>query len=419
MGDLAIRVEHLSKLYTLGMRTHDSLRDVFDDFMFRSGQPDGGDQARQATLWALKDVSFEVRRGEFVSIIGANGSGKSTLLKILSRITEPTAGRAEIYGSMGSLLEVGTGFVPELTGRENIYLNGAILGMKSAEIAARFDEIVSFAEIERFIDTPVKRYSSGMYVRLAFAVAAHLQPEILMVDEVLSVGDAAFQKKCAGKMEDVAKQGRTILFVSHDMAAVAGLSTSTILLDHGAVAQYGSSMRVVQSYLELMQTATARVERILAPACDLPFTITALRTCDDKGNPSAVFRRSSPIVVTIEGIVHDSASTAGEYLVAIDIKNALDTLVFRTHNIENRGAARIPLTKGNFVLNCILPANLFPAGTYRIGLHTAITGTRILQDIYPVLQFDVVQDQLFCNVFTTIAGILTPPCEWQRMDRDP
>jgi lipopolysaccharide transport system ATP-binding protein len=201
-------------------------------------------------LWALRDVSFEVQPGEVLGIIGRNGAGKSTLLKILSRITEPTSGRAIIRGRVASLLEVGTGFHPELTGRENIFLNGAILGMKKAEIARKFDEIVAFAEVERFIDTPVKRYSSGMYVRLAFAVAAHLEPEILVLDEVLAVGDASFQKKCLGKMNEVAKHGRTVLFVSHNMAAIRALCTRVLLLNRGAVLADGDASLVCGQYMD-------------------------------------------------------------------------------------------------------------------------------------------------------------------------
>jgi lipopolysaccharide transport system ATP-binding protein len=208
-------------------------------------------------IWALKDVSFDVHRGEVVGIIGRNGAGKSTLLKMLSQITEPTKGRVELHGRVGSLLEVGTGFHPELSGRENIYLNGAILGMRTSEIARKFDEIVTFAEVEKFVETPVKHYSSGMYLRLAFAVAAHLEPEILIVDEVLAVGDAAFQKKCLGKMARVAKEGRTVLYVSHDMAAVTRLCERAILLDEGALVQDGVSHQVVRAYLSSGHDTTA------------------------------------------------------------------------------------------------------------------------------------------------------------------
>src|SRR5262249_29393334 len=226
MDDIAIRVKNVSKQYEIGAAKlrSDTLRDQLADGLKTVFRRNGQSRRGTETIWALKDVSFEVKEGEVVGIIGRNGAGKSTLLKILSRITDPTAGYAEIRGRVGSLLEVGTGFHPELTGRENIYLNGAVLGMKKSEIDRKFDEIVAFAEIEKFIDTPVMRYSSGMYVRLAFAVAAHLEPEILIVDEVLAVGDLAFRKKCLGKMGKVAKEGRTILLVSHDMTVIANFA---------------------------------------------------------------------------------------------------------------------------------------------------------------------------------------------------
>ena len=258
MSDIAIRVEGLSKQYYIGKQERyktlrDTLMDAFVAPFRRAGKLLGGQVARaaelDATIWALKDVSFEIKRGELVGIIGGNGAGKSTLLKVLSRITEPTEGYAKLYGRVGSLLEVGTGFHPELTGRENIYLNGAILGMRKAEIERKFDEIVAFAEVEQFIDTPVKHYSSGMYLRLAFAVAAHLESEILFVDEVLAVGDAAFQKKCLGKMGDIAKQGRTVLFVSHNMAAISSLTQSCIWIDRGCIAAQGETDKVVNAYL--------------------------------------------------------------------------------------------------------------------------------------------------------------------------
>ncbi|HYI91941.1 MAG TPA: ABC transporter ATP-binding protein [Bryobacteraceae bacterium] len=259
MSHVAISAHHLSKRYRLGakQRGYRTIRDSVTDILkkplnvvrsafkksprIETGEPDH--------LWALNDVSFEVKTGEVVGVIGRNGAGKSTLLKVLSRITEPTSGYVDVWGRVGSLLEVGTGFHPELTGRENTYLNGAILGMGRAEIDRKFDEIVAFSEIERFIDTPVKHYSSGMYLRLAFAVAAHLEPEILLVDEVLAVGDAAFQRKCTGKMGDVAKQGRTILFVSHNMAAMRQLCSTAILLSAGEIAENGDIDTIIKKYL--------------------------------------------------------------------------------------------------------------------------------------------------------------------------
>src|SRR6202011_3679487 len=243
MSDAIITVEGLGKKYRLGQRSNErytALRDVLTDkaksLFRRNGNPRSDIRNPQSNeIWALRDVSFEVKQGEVIGIIGRNGAGKSTLLKILSRITEPTTGRVRLKGRVASLLEVGTGFHPELTGRENIFLNGAVLGMTRAEIQRKFDEIIDFAEVEKFLDTPVKRYSSGMYVRLAFAVAAHLEPEILVVDEVLAVGDAEFQKKCLGKMQEVSRGGRTVLFVSHNMSAVARLCSRGMLLHSGRI----------------------------------------------------------------------------------------------------------------------------------------------------------------------------------------
>lgn len=265
MADIAIRVENLGKLYRIGQREpYYALRDQLMHSLtlpFRGlsrlfhlqsshlNSPSTIRNSQSEYIWALKDVSFEVQRGEVLGIIGRNGAGKTTLLKILSRISGPTEGWAEVHGRIGSLLEVGTGFHPELTGRDNIYLNGAILGMRKAEIDRNFDEIVSFAEVEKFIDTPVKYYSSGMSVRLAFSVAAHLEPEILLVDEVLAVGDASFQKKCLGKMGDVAREGRTVLFVSHNMTPIVQLCTQVFWLNSGSVVEKGDPRKVVSCYL--------------------------------------------------------------------------------------------------------------------------------------------------------------------------
>jgi homopolymeric O-antigen transport system ATP-binding protein len=301
LSEIAIKVEGLGKRYRIGanQEAYRTLREKLNETAlapFRAakhlltrngngagqrakGKEQSGDNgsspvalcplrsraSRDNTFWALKNISFEIKAGEVVGIIGRNGAGKSTLLKILSRITEPTEGYADIHGRIASLLEVGTGFHPELTGRENIYLNGSILGMKRAEIKRKFDEMVAFAEIDKFIDTPVKHYSSGMYVRLAFAVAAHLDPEILLVDEVLAVGDAAFQKKCLGKMGDVAKQGRTVLFVSHNMQSIAALCEECILLSGGTIKAKGPAQRVIQGYLEEATFEAARTVDFSSP----------------------------------------------------------------------------------------------------------------------------------------------------------
>jgi lipopolysaccharide transport system ATP-binding protein len=262
MSDLAIRVEGLCKQYKIGgkQEIYKTLRDKLADTFTAPirqlrgrGAKDG--PSSSSHIWALKDVSFDVKRGEVIGIIGPNGAGKSTLLKIFSRITEPTAGYADIHGRVGSLLEVGTGFHAELTGRENIYLNGAILGMKRAEIGRKFDEIVDFAEIEKFVDTPVKFYSSGMYLRLAFAVAAHLEPEILLVDEVLAVGDAAFRKKCLSKMGHISEEGRTVLFVSHDMGSISNLCPRSLLVQQGTITSDGDTQDIIQYYMSRITSA--------------------------------------------------------------------------------------------------------------------------------------------------------------------
>ncbi|HEX8394653.1 MAG TPA: ABC transporter ATP-binding protein [Longimicrobium sp.] len=286
MSNTAIRATGLGKSYRIGAAAErsGSLREALSGAGRRALR--GLRSRPHETVWALRDVSFEVGHGEALGIIGRNGAGKSTLLKILSRITEPTTGRADVYGRVGSLLEVGTGFHPELTGRDNVFLNGSILGMDREYIARRFDEIVDFSGVERFIDTPVKRYSSGMYLRLAFAVAAHLEPEILIIDEVLAVGDASFQKKCLGKMEDVAHEGRTVLFVSHDMAAVSRLCGRTLLLDQGGVLAHGATSTVLQAYLQsgLGTTAERRWNDPAQAPGDGVARLRAVRVHDEAGH---------------------------------------------------------------------------------------------------------------------------------------
>jgi lipopolysaccharide transport system ATP-binding protein len=282
MTDIAIRAEGLGKTYRIGTRQrYHTFRDTLTRWArapvrwLRRNRPDD-DTGRSQPFWALKDVSFEVPRGEVVGVIGRNGAGKSTLLKILSRITEPTEGQVELDGRLGSLLEVGTGFHPELTGRENIFLNGAILGMKRAEILRKFDEIVAFAEVEKFIDTPVKFYSSGMYMRLAFSVAAHLDTEILLVDEVLAVGDAPFQEKCLGKMRTVAKTGRTVLFVSHNMQAIALLTTESLLLGEGRLVFRGPTERAIATYFQLCDAGNSQRDGMLRRAGSGEYRFTAV-----------------------------------------------------------------------------------------------------------------------------------------------
>ncbi|HUF37878.1 MAG TPA: polysaccharide ABC transporter ATP-binding protein, partial [Anaerolineales bacterium] len=300
----AIRVDHLSKRYTIGAapEKYRTLRDTIAHTVNAPLRLLRSPVSRPPSIWALDDVSFTVERGQVLGVIGRNGAGKSTLLKILSRVTEPTRGEVEIKGRVGSLLEVGTGFHPELTGRENIALNGAILGMKRAEIDRKFDEIVAFSGVEQFIDTPVKRYSSGMYLRLAFAVAAHLEPEILVVDEVLAVGDAEFQRKCLGKMDDVAQEGRTVLFVSHNMSAILQLTRESILLEGGKLSLRGPSTEVVDHYLSagFSQSGERAWAPAEIPADAAPFCPVALRVRNPAGTIVDTIRSVEPATLEIE-----------------------------------------------------------------------------------------------------------------------
>jgi len=303
MSDIAISVENVSKLYHIGRKASGSLRETISgkvDRLFHrySEQPD------ETEFWALKDVSFEIKQGDIVGVIGKNGAGKSTLLKILSRITEPTSGRIQINGRVGSLLEVGTGFHPELSGRENIFLNGSILGMRRSEIQSKFDEIVDFSGIEKFIDTPVKRYSSGMYVRLAFAVAAHLEPEVLIIDEVLAVGDAEFQKKCLGKMQDVAGHGRTIIFVSHNMIAVQSLCESAIYLNQGSIDKIGFTEPVVNYYLNSNKISDNYVPFWkLQTTPDSVAYFHSIQLSDNEGKVKSEFNLFDEIFIELEYVV--------------------------------------------------------------------------------------------------------------------
>ncbi|MCX5998576.1 MAG: ABC transporter ATP-binding protein [Chloroflexi bacterium] len=317
------------------------------------------------TLWALKDVSFEVKQGEAVGIIGRNGSGKSTLLKILSRITSPSEGRVEIRGRVGSLLEVGTGFHPELTGRENVYLNGAIIGMKKVEIDRRFDEIVAFAEIEKFLDTPVKRYSSGMYVRLAFAVAAHLEPEVLIVDEVLAVGDASFQKKCLGKMGDVAKGGRTVLFVSHNMAAITRLCPHAILLESGRVLRAGEASRVVSDYLEsglAKRAAREWPELHKAPGNDI-VRLRAVRVRDQDGTITDATDIRKGVGIEIE---YDVLQPGHVLVPNYHFFNEQGVCAFVASDLDPEWH-RKPRSAGRYVSTAWIPGNFLSEGRLTVG----------------------------------------------------
>jgi len=371
-----IHAEGLGKKYILNHQQREkyyALRDVMADSVKRWGRkilhPLASRRDPDPTheeFWALKDVSFEINEGDRVGIIGRNGAGKSTLLKVLSRITDPSAGRVHIRGRVASLLEVGTGFHPELTGRENVYLNGAILGMTRSEIKRKFDEIVAFAEVEKFLDTPVKRYSSGMYVRLAFAVAAHLEPEILVVDEVLAVGDAQFQKKCLGKMEDVSREGRTVLFVSHNMAAINRLCQRVLWLDKGQTRDFGESETICQKYLFDNQSMSG----IHGFKSDKDYTIEFLRaeTIDSQGKTSSVFRADEEIRFRITYRVNAdiSGSTLG-----LNICTAEAQSLWAASDIDIFPDLYEMRKKGLWIYDCIAPAQILRPGRYLVALGSA------------------------------------------------
>ncbi len=410
MSNVAIRVENLSKKFILGERLgfktfRETLQDALIGPLRRiirgwDGEPlqeEKIDTNRQ--LWALKDVSFEVQHGEVLGIIGPNGAGKSTLLKILSRITEPTGGYAEIHGRVGSLLEVGTGFHPELTGRENVYLNGSILGMSKAEIRRKFDDIVSFAGVEKFIDTPVKRYSSGMQVRLAFAVAAHLDPEILIIDEVLAVGDAEFQKRCLGKMDEVSRSGRTILFVSHNMAAVEGLCPISCLLSSGSVAYFGKTADAISHYMYHQQPPVASVDftkdtcrgRTYVPV------LRFLRIVDPDGEPTT----SVPLGGDITFVVGlESAKPLVNTELRIDWRSAFGQRLLSLHSrIQYPKPIRVV---GQTVIRVTLHDCILLPGRYGIDIHVS-SGASRLASAFGVTNVTV----LLGNPYGT--GLLPPP----------
>lgn len=372
MGGLALRVENVTKLYRIGVkeRRHETLAGAAMDVLRRPAANlralrrltrfATSDATSDDVILALRDISFEVGAGEVLGVIGSNGAGKSTLLKILSGITDPSAGRAEIYGRVASLLEVGTGFHPDLTGRENVYLNGTILGMKKMEIDRKFDEIVAFSGVEKFIDTPVKRYSSGMKVRLGFAVAAHLEPEVLLVDEVLAVGDAAFQKKCLGKMGDVARSGRTVLFVSHNMAAVSTLCHRTLQLEDGRLARDGATAEVVNEYLSSVAEEAGVVrwpDAGTAPGNEV-VRILGLR-CYSNDLRQPPFPMDQPLTLEVDYL---NLQEGARMYVAFQLKDPTGAFVFATMNFPESSLNEdpyccAPLARGLYRTACTIPAD--------------------------------------------------------------
>lgn len=375
MSDTAIRVENLGKQYRIGVQTnrYRTLRDTLvDAIQWPVRVLKHGITQPTQTIWALENVSFEVKKGEVLGVIGRNGAGKSTLLKILSRVTEPTTGLAEIHGRVGSLLEVGTGFHPELTGRENIALNGAILGMKRAEIDSKFEEIVSFSGVEKFIDTPVKRYSSGMYLRLAFAVAAHMEPEILVVDEVLAVGDAEFQRKCLGKMSDVASEGRTVLFVSHNMSAILRLTQESIVLDKGELLLRAPSAQAVDYYLTsgFSQTGEHLWQPDEIPPDAKPFKPVALRVCNSSGDVVETLRSIEPALIEVEYTLEEPITGLRVGLYLMTTQGELIFTSFDTDDQEHYHQLGVR-PAGHYISRCMIPADLLNEGRYILGLNAS------------------------------------------------
>ena len=419
MSEPSISVQNISKVYHLGTINRRTLADEIQygwlklrgkDPVAHMGTVGAKANQRNPEFWALRDVSFDVKQGDIVGIIGRNGAGKSTLLKILARITEPTAGGAVLNGRLGSLLEVGTGFHPELTGRENVYMNGTILGMKRREIAERFDEIVEFSGVSKFIDTPVKRYSSGMYVRLAFAVAAHLNPEILLVDEVLAVGDLAFQRKCLGKMKEVASGGRTVLFVSHNMGAIQRLCDSTIWLSGGQLKMYDKTGEVHEQYM--------KSEDMSVP--DLRSQINALPNDPDfEWVDIAVLQEKKPANQCVNGKAIDLFLTYRikreviGFHTSFQLSDSDDTILAESLSTGQEGAIR-PYKPGVYRSQAVIPANLLNEGEYSLSIQASIHCVRKIGPKPIVFQIQVLRNGLVNKTYPDYKSPakLLPYIEW-------
>lgn len=417
MADLAIQVSNLSKRYRVGGRaqTYQTLRESLVGAFSpnRNSSPKKKTKENSGSIWALNEISFEVNSGEVLGVIGRNGAGKSTLLKILSRITRPTHGQIRLIGRVGSLLEVGTGFHPELTGRENIYLNGAILGMKRTEINHKFDAIVDFAEIEQFLDTPVKRYSSGMYMRLAFAVAAHLEPEILLVDEVLAVGDVAFQKKCLGRMGQVAGDGRTVLFVSHNMGAIRSLCPRSILLSEGKIVVDGPSLDAIAQYLKYAEDQTASKAHIQwSKANDAPgsdeLRLSSMRLISSDGKTKDQFDVNE--TVCVEFIYQVYQTIRGMRFVLVVNTNE-GVLVFASTDHHQRPYETLP---GLYRSTIKIPGGLFNRTGYTIQLHAGIPGQKVILKGKDFLSFTCIGTTDHGSSYPEDwPGIIAPKIAWE------
>ncbi len=417
-----IKAENLGKKYIIGhqkQRGGTTLRDTMTHTArgiwqrIRHPLSPNRESIDLEELWALKDVNFEVQQGERVGIIGPNGAGKSTLLKVLSRITEPTTGKVRIKGRVSSLLEVGTGFHPELTGRENIFLNGAILGMTRQEVKRKFNEIIAFAELEKFLDTPVKRYSSGMYVRLAFAVAAHLEPEILIVDEVLAVGDAAFQKKCLGKMETVAQEGRTVLFVSHNMAAISKICGNAMLLEDGAIADYGPSQDIVETYLQDMDKHKSKhhFERLWEK--DVPICLLEASVLSEEMNEKGQFFRDKQVIVKIKYQINEEIDSVH---VVSTVLSSDGVIAFMTSDGDLEPQRYKKRKPGTYICKFVVPPNILNHGDYSINISMGIPHITCYQVNNGILSFSVIDKRILRNPRSKMLGLIKLDIPWIYID---
>lgn len=444
MSDIAISIESLWKKYRLGVVGTGTLRHDLNRWWHQvRGKPDpyaivglpqktgtrrietpksastpdsrysGGPDLSADEIWALRDISFQVKRGEILGIIGRNGAGKSTLLKVLSRVTAPTAGAVKVKGRIASLLEVGTGFHPELTGRENIFLNGAILGMTKAEIRSKLDEIIAFAEVEKFIDTPVKRYSSGMYVRLAFAVAAHLDPEILIVDEVLAVGDAMFQKKCLGKMGEVAQSGRTVLFVSHNTGTISALCESVIVLSAGEMVFSGTAEDGVRFYLEQAEgKQDASVKKVFEINDSLPMQVLEVQVGGRKGDSQSLFDIKDDICIALRYRVRSPLQGASPALWVS--RNGMELLC--SFESDKKRVDSFTLGPGDYHVQAVLPGGLLKAGHYSITVGTGQVGRGPFDTHKDVISFQVEalsEDTSSKGYDQRRGGVIIAPVNWE------
>jgi lipopolysaccharide transport system ATP-binding protein len=426
MSSTVIKVENVSKLYRLGevgtgTISHDlnrwwaKMRGKEDPFAKIGETNDRTKKSESKYVWSLKDIDFEIKQGDAVGIIGRNGAGKSTLLKLLSKVTSPTTGKIKVKGRIASLLEVGTGFHPELTGRENIFLNGAILGMRKGEIKRKFDEIVDFSGVERYIDTPVKRYSSGMYVRLAFAVAAHLESEILIVDEVLAVGDAEFQKKCLGKMSYVSKgEGRTVLFVSHNMNAVRNLCSSGVLLNKGEVNIAGNIESVISTYERLFYLEENKFELTYQAISekDIPFQIQEIQVKNKDGVLKPVFDLFESIFITVKYEVKKDLKGS---LINFSVNNSLDTVFLSFDTDENHEYLDYRL-KGIYEATIMIPGGILKPGQYFLNFKTGIANVSIIESIEKYIGFKVElqsRNDTYLSYAEKRPGIIAMPLNWK------